>query len=316
MAVGESFGQGVTSPQMAIRSVRPRDPEWPGLLSELDGADPVDRIFVAGRELSDPQKTVAVVGTRRPTVSGLEIARQMASALCEAGFCVVSGLALGIDAAAHQGALEAGGHTVAVLGCGMDILYPQRNLGLRRQIAARGTLVTEYPLGTPVFPSNFPARNRIIVGLSKAVIVVEGGLRSGAMITARLANDCGRTVFAVPGSPRNAVAIGPNELIRSGATLVTDPQQVFDDLAPSETWTQPYIPGAESIGLEDPELLVLHALDAVPSSPDKIGAATGQRPGEVALALSKLELRGFARRTRAGQFEITDAGLRVSLARA
>lgn len=294
------------------REVIPLDPEWPARMSDLGPAQPPSILHVSGRELPGPERSIAIVGTRRPTISGLEIAKQMAVALAQAGFSIISGMALGIDAAAHRGALEAGGNTVAVVGCGLDVEYPQRNQTLRKQILARGTVVSEYPLGTPVWPGNFPARNRIIVGLSSAVIVVEGGLRSGALITARIANDAGRTVFAVPGSPRNAVAIGPNELIRAGATLVTCPEHLFDELAPALTWTRPYEAG-DRVELGREEARVLHLLDAVPVSVDKLCHSLELPPGKVALTLSQLELRGLARRTRSGQFEITAAGLNASL---
>lgn len=295
----------------AARVLTPDSDEWHPHLKEL-GENPPSQLYVMGRPLPDPMKSIAIVGTRRPTISGLEIAKEMGIALAEAGFAVVSGLALGIDAAAHRGALEGGGHTVAVLGCGLDVPYLERNMSLRRQIAARGTLVSEYPPGTPPRAGQFPARNRIIVGLCEAVIVVEGGFRSGALITARIANEVGRRVFAVPGSPRNAVAVGPNRLIRSGATLVTGADHIFEELAPGVTWDRPYEVG-DRRELSQKEIQMLHVLDAVPASSGKIGEAIGMPPGEVALTLSKLELRGLARRTRTGQFEITKTGLQVSM---
>lgn len=303
----------IPSELASTREVGPLDAEWH---AHLDGVGPVSRIkklFAMGRGLPDPMRSVAIVGTRRPTVAGLEIAFEMARSLAEAGFAIISGLALGIDAAAHRGALEAGGHTVAVLGCGLDVPYLEKNRRLRSQIAARGTVVSEYPPGTQPNPWHFPARNRIIVGLAERILVVEGGIRSGALITARIAVDAGRTVFAVPGSPKNAVAIGPNELIRKGeAGLVTKADHIFEEAAPQLTWDRPYVRG-DRIEIGEPETKVLHALDAVPASAAKIGAAVSMPPGEVALNLSKLELRGLARRTRTGQYEITDAGLRVSL---
>lgn len=290
--------------------------EWPALLNELGPEKPPEKLYVAGRLLPDPERSIAIVGTRRPTIAGLEIAHEMARAFGEAGYAIVSGLALGIDAAAHRGALEAAAHTVAVLGCGLDVIYPQRNHRLKEQIAARGTIVTEQPPGVPPLSHHFPARNRIIVGLSKAVVVVEGGFRSGALITARLALDANRDVFAVPGSPRNAVAHGSNYLIRTGqAALVNSPQDVFDQIAPGVTWTRAYDPEAPCpLGRE--EAFVLHSLDAVPVSVDQIARATRLPTGDVAMRLAKLEVRGLARRTRTGRYEITDAGLRVSLASA
>lgn len=297
----------------APRVIHPQHVEWHRHLTEIGPATPIKKLFGVGKPLPDPYRSVAIVGTRRPTVAGLEIAHELAKSLAEAGFAIISGLALGIDAAAHRGALEAGGHTVAVLGCGLDVPYLEKNLPLRRQIAARGTLISEYPNGTPPSPWHFPARNRIIVGLAERILVVEGGFRSGALITARIAVEAGRRIFAVPGSPRNAVALGPNELIRaSEAALVTKPEHLFEEMASSFTWDKPYESG-DGISLGDPEKRVLHALDAVPVSAAKVGNAVSMPPGEVILNLSKLELRGLARRTRTGHFEITAAGLRVSL---
>lgn len=299
--------------EQSQRVLGPGDAEWHPHLDNLGPATTIEKLFAIGRPLPDPLQSVAIVGTRRPTVAGLEVAREFGKAIAEAGFAVISGLALGIDAAAHRGALEVGGHTVAVLGCGLDVPYLEKNLPLRRQIAARGTIVSEYPDGTPPNPWHFPARNRIIVGLAERILVVEGGLRSGAMITARISGDAGRTTFAVPGSPRNAVAIGPNELIRRNeAGLVAKPEHLFEELATQLTWDKPFQRG-DRISLADPEKRVLHALDAIPASAAKVGHAVSMLPGEVALNLSKLELRGLARRTRTGHYEITDAGLRVSL---
>ncbi|MGH3118598.1 MAG: DNA-processing protein DprA [Gaiellales bacterium] len=296
-----------------FRELVPGGVGWPNRVSDLGPAEPVTRLFVQGRAFPSTESSIAIVGTRRPTITGLEIAREMACALAEAGFCVVSGLAIGIDAAAHRGALEVGGHTVGVLGCGLNVSFPERNARLQRQIAARGTLVTEYPPGTPPLRHHFPARNRIIAGLVGAVIVVEGGMRSGALITARLATEANRNVYAVPGSPRNAVSMGPNHLIRSGfAALVTGPQDVFDLIAPETTWTEPFRPGVRA-PLAETQLTVLHALETVPVTTDELAGGIGVAPGAVALALSQLELRGFARRTRAGLYLITEAGFRVSM---
>lgn len=301
---------------MTPRLITPSADEWPDRLNELGPEEPPKQLYLEGKGLPDPARAIAVVGTRRPTTTGLEIAAEMSTAFAEAGLVVVSGLALGIDAAAHRAALEAGGHTVAVLGCGIDVLYPQRNVGLHRQIATRGTLVTEYPPGAPPLARHFPSRNRIIVGLVSHVLVVEGGFRSGALITARIALDANRDVFAVPGSPRNAVSVGPNKLIRTDqARLAGTPQDVFDHIAPGAMWKEPYSPGRGPV-LDDDERDVLHSLESVAYSVDRIAHALGRPHGEVALALAKLELRGMAQRTRVGLFQITDAGTRASLASA
>jgi DNA processing protein len=301
---------------MTYRNVSSAEEEWPDGFEELGPVDRPTSLFVQGRPIQANSKCIAIVGTRRPTTTGREIAEEMGKAFAEAGFVVVSGLAMGIDAAAHRGALEAGGLTVAVLGCGLDVVFPERNAALQRQIGARGTLVTEYAHGMPPLARHFPARNRIIVGLSKAVVVIEGGFKSGALITARLALEAGRHVFAVPGSPRNPVAIGPNHLIRSSeAALVTSAKEVFDHLAEDVTWTQPYQPGVVA-DLAPDEIDVLHSLESVPASVDQIARAIDRSSGSVAMSLSKLELRGFARRTRTGRYEITDSGVRMSLSSA
>ncbi len=222
------------------RILRPTDPEWPSRLNELAGDHPPEKLHVRGRLLEPGRTAIAIVGTRRPTVSGIEIATTMARAFAEAGFVVVSGLAMGIDAAAHKACVEAGGHTVAVLGCGLDIDYPRANAKLRGVIANHGTFVTEYECGTEPHAFNFPKRNRIVAGLSHAVVVVEGGTKSGSLITARLGIEYGREVFAVPGNPRNLMSIAPNELIRTGqAALAACPEHVFEVLAPQQAWLEP-----------------------------------------------------------------------------
>ncbi|MGH2757813.1 MAG: DNA-processing protein DprA [Actinomycetota bacterium] len=298
---------------MNARLITTEDAEWPEHLSELGSHRVPESLHVCGRSLPDPSMSIAIVGTRRPTVTGLELARNMAAAFCQSGYAVVSGLAVGIDAAAHRGALDAKGHTVAVLGCGLNVPYPVKNGRLRASIKEAGTMVTEYDFDTPPFSGNFPERNRIIVGLSCAVVVIEGGLRSGAMITAKAALDADRAVYAVPGSPRNPVAIAPNELIRTGqAGLVTSAQHVFDDLAPGLVWTDPYQPSRRAPELPEEELGVLHSLESVPATMDQVCAATGSAPGLVALILSKLEVRGLVRQTSSGSYEITETGSRIS----
>ena len=294
------------------RSIRSHDAEWPQPLDELEPADRPRKLFVEGLPLRVGPMTVAVVGTRRPTAAGVEAAELLTKALVEGGFGIVSGLAMGIDAVAHRTALNCGGYTVAVLGCGLDIDYPQRNRRLREEIAARGTLVTEHPAGMGPLPHHFPQRNRIVAGLSKGVLVVEGGPRSGALITARLALDANRDVWAVPGSLRNAMARGPNALIRTGqAKLVTEPAHIFEELAPNLVWKGGADPAPSVIDdLSDAELAVLHILDDVPVSPQRIIDLTGLTSGAAALALSRLEVRGYAIR-RGGGYEISRSGGRL-----
>ncbi|MPZ71476.1 MAG: DNA-protecting protein DprA, partial [Actinobacteria bacterium] len=294
----------------ADRILRPTDAEWPSRLNELAGDSPPEQLHVRGRLLEPGRTSIAIVGTRRPTVSGIEIATTMARAFAEAGFVVVSGLAMGIDAAAHKACLEAGGHTVAVLGCGLDVDYPRANAKLRGVIGKLGTLVTEYEDGTEPHAYNFPKRNRIVAGLVHAVVVVEGGTKSGSLITARLGIEYGREVFAVPGNPRNLMSIAPNELIRTGqAALAACPEHVFEVLAPQQAWLEPCdtrrMRSAPSV--DEEELAALFALDEIPTIPERIAAAANLAPGRVSMVLAKLEVRGLVRKRRMG-YEITATG--------
>jgi DNA processing protein len=232
--------------------------------------------------------------------------------LAEGGFVVVSGFARGIDTAAHKAALDAGGTTIAVLGCGIDVDYPRQNARLRECVVERGTFLSEYAMGVQPAPWHFPLRNRIVVGLCSAVVVVEGGLQSGALVTARIALDANRSVFAVPGSLRNSMATGPNELIKSGrAALVTTYKDICDDLAPSLVWSPAADGRRESC--TGSELQVLTILDDSPAGADKLARALGIPLGELAIALSKLEVRGWAIKSRAG-YSISSSGARVRAA--
>src|SRR5690606_7730571 len=206
------------------------DPDYPALLRTVPS--PPLALFVAGNPALCWHPSVAVVGSRSPSAGGRDNAAAFSRAFARSGLSVVSGLALGIDAAAHQGALDAGGVTVAVLGCGIDRPYPARNRGLCLQIAGAGAVVSEYPPGTVARAGQFPARNRIVAGLALGTLVVEAAMRSGALITARLAADAGREVFAVPGSIHNPMARGCHRLIRSGAGLVESADEVIQALAP------------------------------------------------------------------------------------
>lgn len=206
------------------------DPDYPALLRRAP--NPPLALFVAGEPGLLWHPAVAVVGSRSPTPAGNDNAADFARALARSGLAVTSGLAAGIDAAAHRAALEAGGLTVAVLGTGPDLAYPRRHADLLARIAAEGVAVSEYPPGTEARPAHFPARNRIVAGLSLGTLVVEAAERSGALITARLAAECGREVFAVPGSIHNPLARGCHRLIREGAGLVESAAEVAAALAP------------------------------------------------------------------------------------
>lgn len=205
------------------------DPDYPSLLRQAPSPPPV--LLVEGDPLLLWHPQVAIVGSRRPTLAGRERARHFARMLAASGWAITSGLAEGIDTCAHEGALEIG-RTVAVVGTGPDVAYPAGNLRLQQRIAAAGCVVSEHPPGTGALASHFPSRNRIVAGLSLGTVVIEAAMRSGALISARLAAESGREVYALPGSPDNPLARGCHRLIREGAALVESPEEVVEALAP------------------------------------------------------------------------------------
>lgn len=212
----------------AVKSLSLENFAYPRLLKEIP--NPPSKIYVMG-ELPQNRPSVAIVGTRKATAEGRELARKWARQLAASGAVVVSGLAMGIDAAAHEGALEANGITVAVLACGLDSIYPRQNEKLAKRILeSGGAIISEYPEGTPSYPDQFLARNRIVSGLSAAVIVVEAPERSGSLVTARLAAEQGREVFVAPGSVNNFNYRGSHKLIRDGARLAGSVEDILEDL--------------------------------------------------------------------------------------
>jgi len=218
-------------PRFNARMVRWSDGDYPPNLRQI--ADPPPYIFVRGAApLADPH-CVAVVGARAASDAGLRMSERLGFELAAKGFTVVSGLARGIDGAAHRGALEAGGRTIAVMGCGIDVIYPPEHRSLADEILARsGALISELPVGTQPFGENFPARNRILSGLCLGVVIVEAAERSGSLITARMALEQNRQVFAVPGSPLNGKARGSNRLLKEGAILIDCVEDVIEELSP------------------------------------------------------------------------------------
>lgn len=204
------------------------DPAYPSALLTMH--DPPALLYVTGQLESLHAQSVAIVGSRNATAQGTDDAASFARELAAAGYAVVSGLALGIDAAAHRGALRAEGVTIAVVGTGADLVYPAQHRALACEIAARGAIVSEWPLGTPAKPAHFPQRNRLIAGMARGVLVIEAALRSGSLITARLANEMGRDVFAIPGSIHAPLSRGCHQLIKDGAKLTETPDDIFDEL--------------------------------------------------------------------------------------
>jgi DNA processing protein len=275
------------------------DSGYPAGLHDLH--DPPLAVFLRGALAAAPPAggdvAVAIVGARRPTDPGLRMARRLGAFAAGSGLAVVSGMALGIDAAAHAGALDAGGVTVAVLGCGTDIAYPRRHAGLYERILEHGLAVSEYPPGTAPAPWRFPARNRLIAALAGTLVVVEARARSGALITADHALDLGRDVVAVPGAAGSAAAAGTNGLIKAGAGLVEDEADLASWLgvAPPSGPDPPADPAARSL---------LERLSTGAAYADEIARTAGLGPGAVAALLSRLELEGWAARDGAGRYTL------------
>ncbi len=276
------------------------DPRFPPDLLQM--ADPPVLLYVMGDldVLSHPRR-LAMVGSRNPTPQGEINAHQFAKALGQAGVCVVSGLALGVDGAAHAGALDGGAPTIAVVGTGLDRVYPRRHLSLAHRIVAHGAIVSEYPLGTPPLQANFPQRNRLIAGLSQGTLVVEATLQSGSLITARLAAEQGREVFAIPGSIHAPQSRGCHALIRQGAKLVESAQDILEDLRIAEPRSLDAAP-AETHEGDEPDAL-LEALGFEPVSLDALQARTGQDTAHLQARLLELELDGAIGRLPGGLFQ-------------
>jgi DNA processing protein len=286
------------------------DREYPELLKQIDDPPPV--LYLIGNPLLMHQPQLAMVGSRNPTPTGRNNARDFARALAGAGLCITSGLALGVDGAAHEGAL-ASGNTLAVLGTGPDRIYPAAHHDLAHRIAEQGLLVSEFPPGVQARAENFPRRNRIISGLSVGTLVVEAALRSGSLITARLALEQGREVFAIPGSIHNPQARGCHGLIRQGAKLVESAHDIIEELgallgrlAP-ETEPEESHPTPESERLNDPEYLsLLNALDYDPVSIDELITRSGLTAEAVSSMLLLLELDGHVSSAPGGRYCRTD----------
>ncbi|NDC53645.1 MAG: DNA-protecting protein DprA [Planctomycetia bacterium] len=280
-------------------------PHYPGLLSRID--DPPGLLFVHGSLVPADALAVAVVGARHATPYGLKIAEQLGGSLARAGYTVVSGLARGIDAAAHRGALAAGGRTIAVLGTGVLNVYPPENAELALDVIRSGALLSEEPPLAEAHPGLFPRRNRIVSGLSLGVVVVEASDRSGALITARLAGEQGREVFAVPGPIDSRMSRGCHALIRDGATLVGGIDDILAEFGPLfETATTAggrAVSHPAELQLGDLERRVLDAVGSTGATVDEIVEATGMAASQALAAVSVLEVRRLVRRLPGSRIE-------------
>ncbi|MGM8850077.1 DNA-processing protein DprA [Salinicola halophyticus] len=297
--------------------LHPGHPAWPDLLDQLP--DPPSVIWAKGDLEVLARPAMAIVGTRRPTREGQDNAMRFARDLVERGYCIVSGMALGIDGAAQRAALQAGGATIGVLGCGVDVIYPPRHASLYRELlAGQGLLLSEHPPDTRAHPRFFPRRNRLITGLAQGVLVVEAAEKSGSLVSARLALEQDREVFAIPGSIHNPQSTGCLRLIRQGeAALVRDVDDMLADLAP---WQLPV--SAPTTGREEdqrlaggrsqpstasrsapnvaPDSPLLAALTDAPTPVDLLVELTGQSVAELQLGLLELELDGWVAQTTGG----------------
>jgi len=271
------------------------DPRYPPLLRQIPYPPPL--LFVHGDPdcLRLPQ--LAIVGTRNPTPLGRETAQRFAAHLAEFGLLITSGLALGIDTAAHQGALAGGGRTIAVMGTSLDRVYPAQNRDLAHAIAERGALISELPIGTPPTAENFPRRNRLISGLALGVLVVEAAAQSGSLITARLANEQGREVFAIPGSIHNPLAKGCHALIRQGAKLVETATDILEELgalaAATREAVSPVVVAPSSAALDEEYRQLLAAMGDEPVGIDLLVDRCGLTAEALSSMLLILELEGY-----------------------
>jgi len=269
------------------------DPRYPKLLKQINDPPPV--LYIIGNPQVLPLPQLGIVGSRNPTISGTETAHAFASELSTAGLCITSGLAIGIDAAAHAGALQASAPTVAVTGCGADRTYPARHRGLAEAIREKGAVISEYPLGMEPLAANFPRRNRIISGLSCGVLVIEAAMRSGSLITARLAGEQGRDVFAIPGSIKNPLARGCHKLLREGACLVENTADIIAELAPILGFSANHLENMPDLTKSAENLAeqgLLGFIDFQPVDIDTLILRSGLTPERVSAILLALEIQG------------------------
>jgi len=272
-----------------------QDERFPRNLKEI--YDPPPFLYVKGELWEKGHLSIAMVGSRNASSYGKTITKRLSRALAERGFTIVSGLARGIDTCAHKGALEGGGRTLAVLGSGIDLIYPWENKGLAEEITRHGAIISEFPLGTQPEAINFPPRNRIISGLSLGTVIVEASFRSGSLVTARMALEQGRDVFAVPGNVDSPWSKGTNRLIKEGAKLIMDPEDIIDEVMPQ--YKAPITSGQEkppeTKGLTPEGQKIFDLLDSNPLHIDHLIQHSGLQPNLVSSLLLELEINGLVK---------------------
>jgi DNA processing protein len=291
------------------RLVNWTEPEYPQNLLQI--YDPPVMLYVRGNPEALNLPSISIVGTRRPTLYGTQMAERLGRELAARGLVLVSGMARGIDAIGHQGAMAANGRAVGVLGTGVDVCYPKENRKLYEKVLERGAIVSEFPLGTHPAPENFPIRNRIVAGMPLGVVVVEGAQYSGSLITARLAMEFGREVFGVPGNVTQPVSFAPNQLIKQGAKLITNGADVIEELptpvravlvqAEQPEAEQRNLLAAASLNSSEKKIYELLSTDE-PKHIDEIVESSGLNSSEVLATLFDLEMKGIIRQTPGKQF--------------
>lgn len=285
--------------KLKIDFVVKADKNYPENLKDLDNAPSV--LYIRGKLISSDANAVAVVGSRKMTSYGREVTEKFSSDLANFGITIISGLARGIDTAAHKGALSAGGRTIAVLGCGLDSVYPPENLGLAKEIIQKGgALVSEYPLGYPALPTNFANRNRIVSGLSKAVLVVEGAEKSGTLLTASSAAEQGRTVFAVPGQITSPLSAAPLFLLKNGAKIATEPPDILEELDIQVKVDREKIEKVMPSTKDEAELLEILANE--PLHLDELARISSLDTPSVSARLTIMELKGLVKNLGGGVY--------------
>lgn len=268
------------------------DEQYPVLLRQLDDAPPV--LYVRGTLTAADNLALSIVGTRKATRYGRDVSYNLAQHLAQQGITIISGLAHGVDSAAHRGALDGGGRTIAVMGCGLDLVYPRGHQDLAAKITASGAVISEFPIGTQPVATNFPRRNRIVSGLALGVLVTEAPINSGALITASLAADQGRDVFAVPANIYNPMGQGTNRLIQEGAKLVMTVEDILDELNIVQDAAQTRQVTEQVVPANDTEKCILKYLDVDPIHIDHLVRLCGLPVAEVSGTLAILELKGVA----------------------
>ncbi len=297
---------------LGIRMISILDAGYPANLKEIQ--DPPAVLFCLGELEARDLVAIAVVGSRAASPAGMCFTERLCTDLASSGVTVVSGFAVGIDAAAHRGALRGGGRTLAVLGCGIDVAYPRPHADLRKKVVEKGALLSEFLLGTPPAPAHFPQRNRIISGLSLGVVVVEAAHRSGSLITARFALEQGREVFAVPGMARHFRSVGPHGLLKQGAKLVESAEDILEEIRPLLRTAAPDCSPAgatapadvdATLGLSTEETGIVRVLGSNPVHIDEIARMTALPASQLSALLVGLELRGLVRQL-VGKYFVLD----------